>query len=105
MGATSFVKVILRGAAALVGRSWAAERNATARTHTPAAAIFMGVPSLALGARRGGFPPAPRLLDDDLDEPVRPAALRMAGDRHARRVVGAHADEIVARSVERRLRG
>src|SRR6476646_9375859 len=87
MGATSFVNVIVPGAAAGEDRPRAVERNATARADTPAA-IFMSVPSL---------------LDDDFDEPVRPAALRVAGAGDAGRVVRAHADEILARRGERRL--
>src|SRR5215468_1107618 len=45
--------------------------------------------------------PVELTIDRDLDESVRPAALRMASARDAGRVVRAHADDVVARCAER----
>src|SRR4029079_5599812 len=89
IGATSFVKVTGLGPAA--GRATgAAERTATVSADTPRAAILMF---------------ASLLFNGHLHEPVRPAALRVARTADARRVVGAHADEVVSRRAERGLRG
>src|SRR4029079_10831690 len=88
IGATSFVKVTGLGPTAGLAAG-AAERTATVSADSPKAAILIFA----------------SLFNGYLHEPVRPAALRVPRAADARRVVGAHADEVVPRRAERGLRG
>src|SRR4029079_19191606 len=88
IGATSFVKVTGLGPTAGLAAG-AAERTAAVSADSPRAAILIFA----------------YLFNGYLHEPVRPAALRVPRAADARRVVGAHADEVVPRRAERGLRG